>query len=271
MGKSGMLVGAQPTTRLNLFGGFSLQVGSERVDPPASAQRLVAFLALGGTMLRAAAAGALWPDRLEGQALASLRTTMWRANRCIPDLVRSSHARVGLSEVVCVDVDELVGNATRALGGCAAGGRNDRADDAGWLPELVSRHRHSELLPGWYDDWVIFERERLRHLRLHAMEATVARLTRDGRFALALDIALEAVRCEPLRESAQRAVITVHLAEGNVVEAMTAFERYRAMLNDELGLAPSRELVDLMWNGVHRRTRQRRRDAVADAAVTSQT
>jgi hypothetical protein len=57
-----------------------------------------------------------------------------------------------------------------------------------------------ELLPGWYDDWVMFERERLRQLQLHALETMAHRLAKEHRYADAVDVALAAVRLEPLRE-----------------------------------------------------------------------
>jgi DNA-binding SARP family transcriptional activator len=42
-----------------------------------------------------------------------------------------------------------------------------------------------------------------------------------------------------LRESAHRTVVRVHLAEGNVAEALRAFELFRALLTEELGVQPS--------------------------------
>jgi DNA-binding SARP family transcriptional activator len=89
----------------------------------------------------------------------------------------------------------------------------DRNADLG---ELVAGRMglEGELLPDWYDDWVALERERFRELRIHAFEALSARLISAERFGEAMDIALAAVRCEPLRESTHRAVISVHLARG---------------------------------------------------------
>ena len=57
-----------------------------------------------------------------------------------------------------------------------------------------------DLLPGWYDDWVVFERERLRQRLLHALEMLSLRLVRQGRFGEAVEAAL-LVHAEPLRES----------------------------------------------------------------------
>jgi DNA-binding SARP family transcriptional activator len=107
-----------------------------------------------------------------------------------------------------------------------------------------------ELLPGWYDDWVLPERERLRQLRLHALEVSADRLAREGRYGEAVQAAYAAVHTEPLRESAHRAVVRVHLAEGNVVEAVRAYRDFRDRLVHELGVSPTMQMEELI-SGVH--------------------
>ena len=44
---------------------------------------------------------------------------------------------------------------------------------------------------------------------------------------------------EPLRESAHRRVMQVHLAEENPSEALRQFDAVRVLLRDQLGIAPS--------------------------------
>jgi DNA-binding SARP family transcriptional activator len=213
------------TTRLGLLDGFRLEAGGRPVHVLASTQRLLALLALHGPIPRLVAAGTLWPDVPEPQALASLRTAIWRANRLVAHLVTTGRYVIGIGEFVSVDVAGLSEHADRGL---------------------LCKHP-SELLPGWYDDWVIFERERLRQVRLHALESAALRLMLEGGYAPALEFALEAVRCEPLRESAHRAVISVHLAEGNLVEAIRAYVRFRDLLREQLGAEPSERLVRLVF------------------------
>jgi DNA-binding SARP family transcriptional activator len=96
-----------------------------------------------------------------------------------------------------------------------------------------------DLLPDWYDDWVLVERERFRQLRLHALERVCDRLIAAGRYSEALQAALAAVAAEPLRESANRYVIEVHLREGNLAEAISHHRSYCRLLQDELGVSPS--------------------------------
>ncbi|MEV4389408.1 bacterial transcriptional activator domain-containing protein, partial [Micromonospora sp. NPDC049580] len=109
-----------------------------------------------------------------------------------------------------------------------------------------------ELLPGWYDDWVLTERERLRQTQLYALEALAERLTAQGRFSEAVQVALTAVQLEPLRESATRVLIAVHLAERNINEAVRRLELFRADLGRELGVAPTSWLEHLVREGLRR-------------------
>jgi DNA-binding SARP family transcriptional activator len=111
-----------------------------------------------------------------------------------------------------------------------------------------------DLLPGWYDDWVLIEAEDWRQLRLHALEALTRRLIAAGRWGEAADAACAAVRAEPLRESAHAALIQVHLAEGNQSEAMREFTHYRGLLHRELGLEPTQRLCRLV-QGLQSRSR----------------
>src|SRR3712207_7767400 len=71
----------------------------------------------------------------------------------------------------------------------------------------------SEILPDWYDDWLLMEREVHRQLRLHALESLAARLAQDARYGEAVDAALSAIAGEPLRESAHRTRSEEHTSE----------------------------------------------------------
>ena len=113
------------------------------------------------------------------------------------------------------------------------------------LNELVAG---GELLPGWYEDWVLMERERTRQLWLQTLEAACARLTLAGRYSDAVVIALTAVEAEPLRESAQTALINAHLAVGNRMEALRQYGLYAEALKRDLQLQPSEQMLKLTSN-----------------------
>lgn len=229
---------------LHLLGGFRLELAGTTVGVPVNGQRLLAYLSIRGAVPRADVAGTLWPDVSEHNAFGSLRTTMWRLHRAGAVLIETVGAGLALSKAVVTDVQVFSDTAHTVLHRPAPSATES---DSGVLEaEVKSLAGASELLPGWYDDWVIFERERLRQLRLHTLEALAVRLSAQRRFGAALDTALEAIRLEPLRESAHRVVVGIHLAEGNLAEAVRHFRFVRALLHDELGVEPSAALCDLL-------------------------
>jgi DNA-binding SARP family transcriptional activator len=223
--------------RLRLLNGFELIRDGQAIVLPMSAQRLVAFLALTHRWaLRGYVAGTLWPEASEEHAGASLRSSLWRLHQPRLDLVRTTRRQLGLAPGVRVDVTVMAAQAGRLIDPDA----ECRPSDFDLEPLT------GDLLPDWYEEWVAVEREGIRQLRLHGLEAMSRRLTAMGRYGEAIQAALAAVAEEPLRESARIALLHAHLAEGNVAEAIRQYSSYRRILFDELGVDPSPAMEDLL-------------------------
>ena len=222
--------------QLTLMRGFELTCDGCHVSLPRSAQRLIAFLALNERpVLRSYAASTLWLDSPEPRSSGSLRTTLWRLRRPGHKLIEHHGECLTVCNGVAVDVRALAITARRLS-------RGESVLDRAGVQELAAG---GELLPGWYEDWVVMERERTRHLRLQALEAACELLTACGRHGEALAMGLAAVETEPLRESAQRAVIRAHAAVGSRGEALRQYRRYVELLARELQIEPSVEMRQL--------------------------
>ena len=223
--------------RLSLLGGFELRCAGQDVAVSRSGQRLLALLALQVRPLeRLWVAGTLWLDATEERAGASLRSALWRLPQ--PQgaaVVEATTTHLRLAGDLAVDVRELAAQAEEL--DARAVGDSHAAD-----PSALSR----DLLPDWYEEWVVLERERFRQLRLHALEALCRRLTEAGRFGAAVQAGLAAVAGEPLRESAHRTLIRAHLAEGNPGEAVRQYHLYRRLLAGELAIEPSAAIRELV-------------------------
>ena len=107
------------------------------------------------------------------------------------EVIEASDTHLWLNPRVSVDFKETVAWATSILDPT---GTAQQPHDPG-LQVL-----RDDLLPEWYEDWVLVERERFRQLRLHALEAICERFTEEGKYGLALEAGLAAVAAEPLRE-----------------------------------------------------------------------
>lgn len=224
-------MGAVNATVVHLFDGPYVTVGADRRNVPEGSKHLLAFVALRRRRVeRRQAAGALWPVGDEERAAGNLRSALWRLRRARIDVLVADKWSLALGSDVRVDLHALEEWATRLIDG-SADGQN--------LTIPPSACDALNLLPGIYDDWAIIERERIRQRVLHALEALSGRLSAVGRFADAIESAMLATSAEPLRESAHRALIKAHVAEGNLSEARRSYLAYRALMRRELGIFPS--------------------------------
>jgi DNA-binding SARP family transcriptional activator len=226
-----------PAVRLSLLGTFQLAVDGVPVPVPFSAQRLLAFLGLRDRpVLRSHVAGCLWPESPEVRAAANLRSALWRLGHPSSRVVLAAGRYLQLSPAVEVDLRRSTAIAQQLLDPDRPLVEADRAVSI--LTE--------DVLPDWFDEWIAVAREHFRQLRLHALEALCERLMGLGRYQEAIEAGLAAVAAEPLRESAHRALIRTHLAEGNLGEAMQQYRAFRRLLRAELGLDPSPSMEALV-------------------------
>jgi DNA-binding SARP family transcriptional activator len=169
-----------------------------------------------------------------------LRSALWR----IPapggvSLLAASGAHLWLNARVQVDLHAAIARAQALL---------DRPHLNAAAIDVASElcHFSGDLLPGWYDDWLVLERERFHCLRLQVLDRLGEQLCAHGRFGEALRVGLAAVQAEPLRETAHRLVIRSHLEQGNIAEAIRQYQFYERTLACELGAVPSRAMRSLI-------------------------
>lgn len=226
--------------QLTLLGGFSLRRGNSAVRLAPSGQRLLAFLALHQRHPRGYVASMLWPEQSQEHALASLRTTLWRVRSRAPEILAPTRHDVDLHPEVMVDIHQLAELAQYFL----EGGEPQPPVDTQQVLDILASP--GELLPGWYDDWVLMERERVRLQHVRALEALAEQLLGHHRPSDALRAALTATTLEPFRDSAHAVAVRAYLSEGNTAEAIRHFRHYRSQLLEELGVEPSPALQELI-------------------------
>jgi DNA-binding SARP family transcriptional activator len=230
-----------PLWSLELFDSWRLSRTGAVHEMRTREQRLVALLALHGARRRSYLAGILWPDSTEAHAGANLRATTCRIDQIAPGLLLHDRHDVALSTNLRIDVRDFVDYVWRL-----SGTRQSRAVSANEVATCLPLLLHGDLLPGWYDDWVIYERARLQQLRVQALELTAGWMLKQGDIAAALVAASAAVAVEPLRESAQRMLIRVHIHDGNYYAALRDYDDFHSRMLRELGIAPSDQMRALV-------------------------
>jgi DNA-binding SARP family transcriptional activator len=219
--------------RLSLLGAFELSEGAMPIVLPAGSQRLLAFLGIRDrAVTRDAIAGTLWPDASEEHARASLRTLLSRLDARTRSSLHVNVLDLSLSDGVAVDLRDSTALAHRLL---IVAPESPDVD----LSRATIEALASDLLPDWYDEWVVGEAAQWHELRVRALEALSDKLTSVGRYPDAMQAANLAIAAEPLRESARATLIRVYQAEGKQQAAWEAFEQYRSALRAELDSEPT--------------------------------
>jgi DNA-binding SARP family transcriptional activator len=171
----------------------------------------------------------LWPDLSEPRARANLRRALWQLP---PNWV--SPAGWDLRLNADVDLESAKEVADMALSKLPL--------DANQLRLLTA-----DLLPGWYDEWLLGEQEAFHLHRIQALEDASRNATASGAFDLATRAGLAAVCAEPLRESAVTVLIEAHLKEGNCFAAVRRYQVYADLLRRELDVGPGAHLTEVVF------------------------
>src|SRR5215211_1690851 len=238
----------QPITRIALFG--ALEIAHDQAAPlRPSTQRVLALL---GYLImhhdvpqsRDKLVDVLWPDLLPRQGRRMLSDALWRARRLITPPDQAESAAI-----------DIAGGAVSFRTGSAiwidviAFERNIQQDESAAL-EIESLRAaiglyRGDFLEECYDDWALYERERLREQYLSAIGRLLRYDQERGAYDLALQSELRLVRADPLREEAHRALMQLYHLLGRTDDAVRAYEQCRAVLAEELGIEPEPETLSL--------------------------
>jgi predicted ATPase/DNA-binding SARP family transcriptional activator len=110
--------------------------------------------------------------------------------------------------------------------------------------EAAASRTGAALLPGEDLGWLDPFRQQVDESRLRALEITVEAAGRSGDDFGAVAAARQMVEAAPIDERAHRALIRALDRAGDRAAAVSAYEKCRSLLSDQLGVDPSKETVD---------------------------
>jgi WD40 repeat protein/ABC-type branched-subunit amino acid transport system substrate-binding protein/DNA-binding SARP family transcriptional activator len=218
---------------LRLLGKFEVRLDDAVVLLPSRpAQSLLAYLALsaGTGFRREKLAGLFWPEADEDNARSNLRHALWRIRKTIEpkDLVTPYLLTDDFAVSFNAGADYWLDTAVLARD---ADGLQDQLD-------TLAVYR-GELLPGFYDDWVTLERERLEATFQHKMQRALERLVEERRWPAVLEWGERWVALGHAPEPGYRALMQAHVELGNRAQMAEVYQRCRQALFNELGVEPS--------------------------------
>lgn len=217
--------------------------------PTRRVEELLAFLLLNQSRehTREHLIDILWPDHPPSNGRASLSTALWRMNAVFrsmglpPDRYLSSSrdwVRLEPSQPLFVDAVEFEMFLDRAEKEPA---REQRLEN---LNKAVNVYK-GVFCDGIYSEWCLIERERLERRYLWALGVLMADLVKKRSYQEAITHGKAIVGSDPLREEVHRALMFCFWKMGNSAGGIRQFQTCARLMQDELGILPLPETIDL--------------------------
>ena len=220
--------------------------------PTARAVPLIAYLALTqASQSREILANLLWSDSNQKQALAALRTTLWRLRSAgLDDWITLERNEIALNYQRNIDIDVL--NFKSLLDKCSTHGHPPGQICLYCTPALTEAVGlyHGEFMAGFniskapnFDDWRMQQSETLHSLHLSALERLVKCHRTFGDLNLATHYARTWLSVDRLNENATFQLLQLYSITGQRTAGIALYKHHREILTRELGIEPTDELT----------------------------
>lgn len=242
--------------RISLFGRFSvLQDDAQLIKlDSGKVQELLSYLLLYSTQAhsREKLADLLWGDMPSGRAKKYLRQTIWQIQTALTGSAPGSllgiieadaeYVRINHNVHIWLDVYEFQNAYTQLR---SISGYDFTAQQAQTAKNAVNLYL-GDLLDGWYQDWCILERERFQSIYLVLLDKLLEYCEKHNLYEEGLTYGIEALRHERARERTHCTLMRLHFRAGHRPAALRQFQACKAALQEELGVEPSRNTLDLL-------------------------
>lgn len=239
------------TLHVQLFGRFGFTYGEcgQTGLEARKAQELLAYLLLfrNRPHTRESLIDVLWENTQTAQAKKYLRQSLWQLQTALPDdaepilMVEADWIQINPEASIDLDVAEL----EIAYGQVQGISGRDLVPEQGLCLHQATRRYQNDLLQGWYQDWCIFERERLQLMYLAMLEKLLSYCEATHRYDAGLVYGMDILRCDRTRERAHRRLMRLHYLAGDRSAAIRQYQHCVTSLAEELDVKPSRKTVAL--------------------------
>lgn len=220
-----------------------------KISTTRAIQGLLAYLLLQRhrTHPREGLASLFWGDQNEDKARGCLNTTLWRLRTILEPsgvaqgtyLIRDHSGNIGFNREsrYWLDIANFEEEIHRIL----------KIPYESIEPEQVKKLENAlqlydgDLLEGFYDDWILREREKFRALYLNSLAYLMNYEKFHGGYEKALVYGHQILQTDPLREEIHRAIMHLHLEKGERARAVQQYKACCDVLQMELDIPPMEE------------------------------
>jgi DNA-binding SARP family transcriptional activator len=243
--------------KIRLFGQVSVQRGGEPLSGLSTkALELLCYLLLhrerGHT--REALAELFWPEAPDSLSKKYLRQAIWRlgsalASQADPARADSGQLLIAHSDWIRVNTEadwwldvavfEQAYDLYRDMPG------EDLTDSQAQALEAAIVLYRGDLIETWYQDWCVYERDRLQLTYLTMLDQLMSHCEAHRLCAKGIAYGQCVLRYDSARESTHRRLMRLYYRAGDRTTALRQYDRCAAALAKHFNLPPSRETIAL--------------------------
>jgi len=241
--------------KVRLFGKFHIEWNDNIIEgfDSSKVQELFCYLLLHRDRPhpRETLASLLWDANSTSQSKKYLRQTLWQLQNILPDqsdqsekpllLIEPDWIRVNPDADLWLDVDDFEAAYKNAHG---FQGWQLNAETVRSL-ERVENIYTDDLLLGWYQDWTLFERERLQNMFLSILDKLMVYCEAHGKYETGINYGMRILRFDLARERTHQSLMRLHYLSGDRTAALRQYKRCEQALEEELGVDPARHTQEL--------------------------
>ena len=241
--------------RVYLFGKFCVRRDEQVLDgfDARKVQELFCYLLLhrDHSLPRETLASILWPDTTTVQSKKSLRQALWQLQSALGSHNESVSDRVLLVEPEWIRLNSeadfwldiaVLENAFQLVQ--KVPGHELDTQQAQILQDAVQLYQ-GPLLEGWYQDWCLYERERLQSMYLAMLDKLMGYCEVRRDYETGLLYGMRIMCYDRARERTHRRLMRLHYLNGDRAAALRQFEQCAAALEEELNVSASKGTVAL--------------------------
>jgi DNA-binding SARP family transcriptional activator len=242
--------------RFYLFGKMEVRGGKSDLVVFASrrVEELLCYLLLNrdNPQPREALADLLWSDVTTTQSKNYLRKALWQLQSSLDAHLASRDERILLADTDWIQVNPrcslwldvaILEKAFASVQGLL--GRKLDANQALALDQAIALYR-GNLLEGWYQEWCLYERERLQHIYLASLDKLMDYCEAHNFPEKGLMYGQSILRYDRARERTHQRLMRLYCLAGERTEALRQYEKCVTALREELGVEPSRRTCQLL-------------------------
>ncbi|MFQ5856218.1 MAG: BTAD domain-containing putative transcriptional regulator [Anaerolineae bacterium] len=243
------------TLTVCLFGKLHVQCGEQVLADLGArkVQELFAYLLLHRKQRhsREVLASLLWGDSTTAQSRKYLRNALWRLRSVLDSGIGAGNGDVLLVEPGWVslnpDADLWLDVATFEQVFARVQGVPGRALDTlrvQALRKALDSYR-GDLLEGWFQDWCLYERERLQNMYLAILDKLMDHCEARGEYEAGLAHGARILSYDKARERTHRRLMRLYYLAGDRTAALRQYDRCVEALRRELAVRPAARTITL--------------------------